>query len=56
MIGNIHDVIYVDRDVFDKSKTLEIAAEIDAFNDEMIRSNRQYILLGPGRWGTSTGG
>ncbi len=52
MIGNIHDVIYVDRDLFDKSKTLEIAAEIDAFNDEMIRSGSQYILLGPGRWGT----
>ncbi|MFN2314206.1 MAG: PEP/pyruvate-binding domain-containing protein [Bacteroidales bacterium] len=52
MIGNIQDVIYVDRDLFDKSKTLEIAAEIDEFNDEMIRSGRQYILLGPGRWGT----
>lgn len=52
MIGNIQDVIYVDRDLFDKSKTLEMAAEIDEFNDEMIRSGRQYILLGPGRWGT----
>jgi hypothetical protein len=52
MINNIRDVIYVDRDIFDKSKTLEIAAEIDAFNDEMIRLNRQYILLGPGRWGS----
>lgn len=52
MINDIRDVIYVDRDIFDKSKTLEIAAEIDAFNDEMIRLNRQYILLGPGRWGS----
>jgi hypothetical protein len=52
MIGNIRDVVYVDRDLFDKSKTLEIAAEIDEFNHEMIRSGRQYILLGPGRWGT----
>ncbi len=52
MNGNIQDVIYVDRELFDKSKTLEIAAEIDEFNDEMIRRGRQYILLGPGRWGT----
>jgi len=52
MISNIQDVIYVDRDLFDKSKTLEMAAEIDGFNDEMISSGRQYILLGPGRWGT----
>jgi phosphoenolpyruvate synthase/pyruvate phosphate dikinase len=52
MISNIQDVIYVDKDNFDKSKTLEIAAEIDAFNDEMIKLNRQYVLLGPGRWGS----
>ena len=52
MINNIKDVIYVDKDIFDKSKTLEIAAEIDAFNDEMISRNRQYVLLGPGRWGS----
>jgi hypothetical protein len=52
MISNIQDVIYVDKDVFDKSKTIEIAAEIDTFNDRMIKCNRQYVLLGPGRWGT----
>ena len=52
MINNIRDVIYVDREVFDKSKTLEIAAEIAELNNEMIKCNRQYILLGPGRWGT----
>jgi hypothetical protein len=52
MINNIQDVIYVDKDRFDKSRTLEIAAEIDSFNDEMIQCNKQYILLGPGRWGT----
>ena len=52
MISDIQDVIYVDKDVFDKSKTIEIAAEIDTFNDRMIKSNRQYVLLGPGRWGT----
>ncbi len=52
LINDIRDVIYVDRDTFDKSKTLEIAAEVDAFNQEMIKEGRQYILIGPGRWGT----
>jgi hypothetical protein len=52
MINSIQNVIYVDKDRFDKSKTMEIAAEIDTFNDEMISCNEQYILLGPGRWGT----
>jgi hypothetical protein len=52
LINNIRDIIYVDRERFDKSKTIEIADEIGAFNDEMIKKNKQYILLGPGRWGT----
>ncbi|MHC1730800.1 MAG: PEP/pyruvate-binding domain-containing protein [Bacteroidales bacterium] len=52
MISDIRDVVYVDRDTFDKSKTLEIAAEVDAINQEMIREGKQYILIGPGRWGS----
>ena len=52
MIDNIHDVIYVDIDSFDKSRTEEMAAEIDALNRCMIAQNKKYILIGPGRWGT----
>jgi len=52
LINDIRDVIYVDRDTFDKSKTLEIAAEVEAFNRELMKEGRQYILIGPGRWGT----
>ncbi len=47
IISDIVDVIYVDRETFDKSKTIEIAAEVEAFNQEMISEGRQYILLGP---------
>jgi hypothetical protein len=52
MINDIRDVVFIDRDAFDKSKTLEIAAEVDAINQEMIREGKQYILIGPGRWGS----
>lgn len=52
MIDSIRDVIYVNLDVFDKSKTKEMAAEIDALNSKMIKENKQYVLIGPGRWGT----
>ena len=52
MISDIRDVIYVDRETFDKSKTLEIAAEIDSFNQQMSEVGKKYILIGPGRWGT----
>lgn len=52
LISNLRDVIYVRNEIFDKSKTEDMAAEIEALNNEMIKMNRQYILIGPGRWGT----
>lgn len=52
MMDDIRDVVFVDPDVFDKSKTLEMADEMDKINAEMICENRNYVLIGPGRWGT----
>jgi CheY-like chemotaxis protein len=52
LIKNISDIIYVDRHSFDKSLTVEMAAEIDMINKEMNAEGRQYVLIGPGRWGT----
>ncbi|HRU68866.1 MAG TPA: PEP/pyruvate-binding domain-containing protein [Bacteroidia bacterium] len=52
MIDNLTDVIYVDYQDFDKSKTREMAAEIDKINSRMVEQNKNYILIGPGRWGT----
>ncbi|NOR87738.1 MAG: hypothetical protein GQ527_09030 [Bacteroidales bacterium] len=52
MIDHITDVIYVDLDKFDKSKTREMVQEIESLNSKMILENKQYILIGPGRWGT----
>lgn len=52
LIDNIYDVIFVDPSDFDKSMTEEMAREIDVLNQEMIKEGRQYILIGPGRWGT----
>jgi hypothetical protein len=51
-ISDIRDVIFVDTNAFSKLKTMEMAAEIEALNNLMIKSNRQYILIGPGRWGS----
>ena len=52
LIDHISDIVYIDNDLFDKSKTREMAKEIERINQEMVRANRQYILIGPGRWGT----
>ncbi len=51
-IDHITDVIYIDIERFDKSRTPEMAEEINVLNDKMVAEGRQYILIGPGRWGT----
>lgn len=51
-VKDISDVIYVDPQRFDKLKTVEMAAEIEALNNLMIKQNRHYVLIGPGRWGS----
>ena len=51
-IENIYDLVYVDRQAFDRTKTMEIVKEIEKLNEEMVNASQKYILIGPGRWGT----
>jgi hypothetical protein len=51
-IDNLRDVIYVDVASFDRTHTREIANELGALNQKMIAEGREYILIGPGRWGS----
>ena len=51
-ITDISDVIYLDMDTFDTLKTEKMRDEINHLNSLMVKENRQYILIGPGRWGT----
>ena len=48
----ITDLIYVDESTFDRTKTEEMAEEVNKLNTIMKEQNREYILIGPGRWGT----
>jgi hypothetical protein len=52
MIDTIQEVVFVDPDTFDKGLTVEMAEEMEKINAEMIKQNKNYILIGPGRWGT----
>ncbi|MCK9218541.1 MAG: pyruvate, phosphate dikinase [Bacteroidales bacterium] len=52
LIDTIDEVVFVDPEAFDKSKTIEMAVEIDKINAEMVQLGKKYILIGPGRWGT----
>ncbi len=51
-ITGINDVVYIDANKFDRTKTKEIACEISEVNKNFSKGDRQYILIGPGRWGT----
>ena len=51
-IDNLHDMIFIDTKDFDKLKTLDMVSEVEYLNDLMRKENKQYILIGPGRWGT----
>jgi hypothetical protein len=51
-IDLVSDVIYIPKERFDKSKTQEMAIEIEKLNAMMIAENKKYVLIGPGRWGT----
>ncbi|SDU45910.1 PEP/pyruvate-binding domain-containing protein [Desulfobacula phenolica] len=50
---DIYDVVYVDPATFDPGKTIEIATEINKINALFNENNKKYVLIGPGRWGTS---
>jgi Pyruvate phosphate dikinase, AMP/ATP-binding domain len=51
-ISGISDVVYVDINLFDKTKTEAIAQEIALVNKGLGEQNRTFVLIGPGRWGT----
>jgi len=51
-IDNIKDVIFVKPETFDRTKTKEMVTEIEALNAALKKKKRNYVLVGPGRWGT----
>ncbi|MFO7873591.1 MAG: PEP/pyruvate-binding domain-containing protein [Bacteroidales bacterium] len=52
-ITDLYDVVYIEPERFDKLKTEKIRDEIEEINAKMADEERKYILIGPGRWGTS---
>ena len=51
-IDHIRDVIFTDIDKFNNSHTLEMTSEIEKLNQKLGEQGKQYVLIGPGRWGT----
>jgi hypothetical protein len=53
IFNGIKDIVYIKADAFDPAKTLEIAQELEKINQRFIKKENNYILIGPGRWGSS---
>lgn len=51
--NDIFDVIYVKPEAFNASKNQLIMYEIEKLNKQLVKEGKHYILIGPGRWGSS---
>ena len=51
-MDTLYDLIYLDSEKFDNTQTLVMQQELQHLNRQMIAENREYILIGPGRWGS----
>ncbi len=53
IVKDIHDFVYVRPEVFDSAKSPEIARRLETYNDRFLSEKKNYVLVGPGRWGSS---
>ena len=52
-IDDIQDIVLVRPDAFDRAKMPEMANHVGFFNEKFKRTDKPYLLIGPGRWGTA---
>lgn len=53
IIDNVFDIVYVKPLTFDPAETKLIVETIDKINSQFVSEKKNYILVGPGRWGSS---
>jgi hypothetical protein len=52
-IENLYDVVVVDSQRFERSRSQEVAKAVAHFNGLLGSENRPYLLIGVGRWGSN---
>jgi Pyruvate phosphate dikinase, AMP/ATP-binding domain len=52
-VEDVADIVFVRRDSFDPAVTSVMARELESLNQSLVDEGRPYLLVGPGRWGTS---
>ena len=53
MCDEVHDIIYVKPSNFNAANNPRLAEEIDRLNRQHLNQGTSYVLVGPGRWGSS---
>ncbi len=53
VISGIRDIVYVKPDGYDTSQNNGIVAQIRSINERLLKERVPYILIGPGRWGST---
>ena len=54
IINNVEHVLYVKTpDDFSAAANYEVARDIERLNKCLVEENKPYVLIGPGRWGSS---
>ncbi len=53
VLNGIRDLVYVKPDAFDAAFNEKIADNIDKLNTKFAEEGKNYILTGPGRWGST---
>ena len=52
-IENLFDVVVVDSQRFERSRSQQVAEAVAHFNATLSAENRPYLLIGVGRWGSN---
>ncbi len=52
-IDDLHDLVVVDSQRFERGQSEEVAAAVSRFNRQLNEHNRPYLLIGVGRWGST---
>lgn len=53
IINDVYDILYVKSEAFNSSNNQLIAYEIERINRQFTEKGQGFVLVGPGRWGSS---
>jgi CheY-like chemotaxis protein len=53
LFKGIQDLVYIKPESFNASNNKSVASEIEKINTIFVKQSKAYVLIGPGRWGST---